>query len=167
MKLYELAKDYLSLMQAIENEEIPEEAIADTLESIEAGIEEKADNIGCLLKNLAAEIAAIKVEENRLAERRKAKENTYERIKTYLSETLQRLDIKKVETARNSITFRKSEAVEVPDEQLFLDWALANKIELLTYPSPKINKTEIKKALKAGEKVECAQLVTNFNIQIK
>ena len=31
MKLYEIANDYLALVEAIENEEIPEEAIADTL----------------------------------------------------------------------------------------------------------------------------------------
>jgi hypothetical protein len=55
MKLYELANDYLALMQAIDNGEIPEEAIADTLESITAGIEEKADNIACLLKNIEAD----------------------------------------------------------------------------------------------------------------
>ena len=31
MKLYELANDYVALMQAIDNDELPEECIADTL----------------------------------------------------------------------------------------------------------------------------------------
>ena len=66
MKLYELATDFLTFMEAIENEEVPEEAIADTLESITLDIEDKADNIACLLKNLDAEITAIKAEETSL-----------------------------------------------------------------------------------------------------
>ena len=45
MKLYEIANDYLALVQAVEDEEIPEEAISDTLEAIEGEIEVKADNI--------------------------------------------------------------------------------------------------------------------------
>lgn len=167
MKLYEIANDYLALMQAIDNDEIPEEAISDTLEAITGEIEVKADNIACLLKNLDADIVAIKTEEVRLAERRKAKENTRERVKQYLSDTLQRMGIDKIETARNKISFRKSESVEVLDEQTFLKWAQENRDDLLTYSAPKVNKTEVKKALKSGVEIEGAQLVSNMNIQLK
>ena len=166
MKLYEIANDYLALMQAIENDEIPEECIADTLEAVKGEIEIKADNIACMLKNLDADIVAIKAEEARLAERRKAKERTHERIKQYLSDTLVSLNIDKVETARNNISFRKSEAVEL-NEEAFIEWASANRDDLLTYSAPKANKTEIKKALKSGAEIIGAELVTKQNIQIK
>lgn len=166
MKLYEIANDYLALMQAIENDEIPEECIADTLEAIKGEIEIKADNIACMLKNLDADIVAIKAEETRLAERRKAKEKTHERIKQYLSDTLVALNIDKVETARNNISFRKSEAVEL-NEETFIEWASSNRNDLLTYSAPKANKTEIKKALKSGAEIIGAEIVTKQNIQIK
>lgn len=166
MKLYEIANDYLALMQAIENDEIPEECIADTLEAVKGEIEIKADNIACMLKNLDADIVAIKAEETRLAERRKTKERTHERIKQYLSDTLVSLNIDKVETARNNISFRKSEAVEL-NEEAFIEWASANRDDLLTYSAPKANKTEIKKALKSGVEIIGAELVTKQNIQIK
>jgi hypothetical protein len=166
MKLYEIANDYLALMQAIENDEIPEEAIADTLEAIVAEIEDKADNIACLLKNIDADIVAIKAEEAKLEERRKVKEKSAERIKQYLSDVLQSAAIDKVETARNRITFRKSESVEL-DEGAFVAWAMENCNDLLTYSAPKANKTEIKKALKGGQAIEGAKLVVNQNIQIK
>jgi dsRNA-specific ribonuclease len=166
MKLYELTNDYLALMQAIDNDELPEEAIADTLEAITASIEEKADSIACLLKNLDAECKAIKAEEERLAERRKAKEKSHERIKQYLSETLQRAGLDKIETARNRITFRKSETVEIVDE-VFVKWAQMHRDDLLTYAEPKANKTEIKKALKDGIEIEGAELRINQNIQIR
>lgn len=166
MKLYELTNDYLALLEAIDNDEIPEEAIADTLESITACIEDKADSIACLLKNLDAECIAIKAEEARLAERRKAKEKAHERIKQYLSETLLRAGLDKIETARNRITFRKSESVEVAEE-VFISWARMHRDDLLTYTAPKVNKTEVKKALKSGDEIIGAELRINQNIQIK
>jgi hypothetical protein len=165
MKLYEIANDYLALMQAIDDEEIPEEAIADTLEAITGEIEVKADNVACLLKNIDADVKAIKEEEKRLAERRKAKEKAHERLKQYLSDVLQRTGINKVETARNSISFRKSESVEV--DESFIAWAVEYRDDLIKFGEPTADKTAIKKALKDGAKIVGAQLVVNQNIQIK
>lgn len=166
MKLYELTNDYLALLEAIDNDEIPEEAIEDTLEAITAGIEEKADSIACLLKNLEAECKAIKAEEDRLAERRKAKEKSHERIKQYLSATLQSAGLTKIETARNRITFRKSETVEIDDEAFFT-WAVKNRDDLLKYTAPTADKTAIKKVLKDGIEIVGAELRVKQNIQIK
>ena len=166
MKLYELTNDYLALLDAIDNGEIPEEAIADTLEAITEEIESKADSIACVLKNLDADIIAIKAEEVRLAERRKAKEKSYERIKQYLSDTLQAAGLDKIETARNKITFRKSESVEIVEEA-FIIWAQKNRDDLLTYSAPKVNKTEVKKSLKNGDSIVGAELRINSNIQLK
>lgn len=167
MRLYELTSDFLAFLEAIENEEIPEDAIADTLESITAGIEEKADSIACMLKSLAAEITAIRAEEIRLAERRKVKERQQERIREYLSESLLRAGIDKVDTARCRITFRKSESVEVIDDTAFSEWAMTNRDDLLTYSQPSINRTAIKSALKNGEEIPFVQIAQKQNIQIK
>lgn len=166
MKLYEIANEYLELMRVIETEDIPEEYIADTLEAIKGEIEIKADNIACILKNIQADIKAFKEEETRLADRRKVKENAYDRLKQYLSDVLQRMEIDKVETPRNSISFRKSEAVEV-DEGAFLEWAREYRDDLLSYSAPKPNKTEIKKALKDGADIVGTKLIVNKNIQLK
>ena len=165
MKLYEIANDYLALLQAIDEGEIPEEAIADTLEAIEGEIEFKADNLACVLKTLNAEVSAIKAEEKALAERRKQKEAASERIKNYLSEVLQRLGINKLESARNKITFRKSESVVVDDS--FILWARENRADLLNFSDPTANKTAIKTALKEGAEIEGAYIESKQNIQIK
>ena len=134
-------------------------------EAIEGEIEYKADNLACVLKTLEAEAAAIKAEEKNLAERRKQKENASERIKSYLSDILQKLDINKLETARNKITFRKSESVIVNDG--FIAWARENRDDLLTFSEPTVNKTAIKKALKDGAEIEGAYIESKQNIQIK
>lgn len=167
MKLYELTNELAAFLQAIENDEIPEDAINDTLEAIQGEIELKADDIACLLKNLDAEAKAIKEEETKLAERRKAKEKSYERIKEYLAESLQRVGIDKVETARNKITFRKSESVYVADEAAFIEWAEKENDGFLTYKAPTINKTAIKDALKNGVEIVGAEMRTNYNLQLK
>lgn len=166
MRLYEIANEYLELMRVIETEDIPEEYVTDTLEAIKGEIEIKADNIACILKNIQADIKAFKEEEDRLAERRKAKENAYDRLKQYLSDTLQKMEIDKVETPRNNISFRKSESVEV-DEESFLKWAREHRDDLLSYSAPKPNKTEIKKALKDGADIVGTKLIVNKNIQLK
>ena len=50
MTLYEIATDYKNFIEAVENGEIPEEAITDTLESIQSLLEDKADNIAVAQK---------------------------------------------------------------------------------------------------------------------
>lgn len=167
MKLYEIATDYKMFIEAVENGEIPEECIADTLEGIQATLEDKADNIACLIKTLTAEAEAIKAEETALAERRKAKERHIDRLKNYLSETLINSNIPKIETARNKISFRKSEKVTFENEADFIEWAIKHNDTLLTYKAPTVNKTEIKKALASGVELDGVYMESKMNLQIK
>ncbi len=167
MKLYELAADYEAFLAAIEAGEIPEEAIIDTLESIESAIEDKVENIACLLKNLAAEAAAIKAEEDKLAERRKSKEKAHERFKAYLSDMMLKCGKTRFESARNKISFRKSDAVTIDDEEKFVEWAAMEHDEYLTYKNPSINRTAIKKAIESGVEIDGAHIEIRQNIQIK
>lgn len=167
MKLYEIEADYLRFMDMVENGEIPEDCIADTLESIQAELEDKADNIACMIKNMIAETEAIKAEENNLATRRKSKEKQIEWYKQYLSNALQNSGYDKLETARNKITFRNSSKVNVANETAFIEWAKKNNESLLTYKEPTINKTAIKEAFADGVDIVGAEMVTSANIQIK
>lgn len=167
MKLYEIAEEYEALIAAIENGDIPEEAIADTLESIEALLKDKADNIACLVKSLSAEASAIKAEEDALAKRRKQKERIVQRLKDYLSGVLLRNGYTKLETTRNKISFRKSEGIVIDNEDAFIVWADDHDKSLLTYPSPKVSRTAIKEALDEGVKIEGVRVESKLNIQIK
>ncbi len=167
MRLYELTQSFKEFLQAVEDGLIPEDAIADSLESITALIEDKADNIACMIKNMNAEAAAIKAEEAALAERRRVKEKQIERLKEYLAETLLSANYTKVETARNKISFRKSESVCIDDEEAFVDWCMKERDDFLTFKAPTINKTEIKKALASGEVIDGARIESKQNLQIK
>lgn len=166
MKLYELSNEYQTLMNLVD-EDIPADVISDTLEAISAEIEVKADNIACMLKNLDADISAIKAEEERLAERRRKKQASYEWFKQYLSTELRKAEVSEIETARNRISFRKSESVDITDEGAFIEWAEENRDDLLTFSPPKINKNAVKAAIKDGANIAGAQMVEKQNIQIK
>ena len=169
MKLYEIAHEYQNLLDAIENGEIPEAALADTLESITSLLEEKADNVACVIKNMQAEVAAIKAEEERLSARRKTKEKRVEYLTKYLSDILLKAGYDKVETVRNSISFRKTPPkCVVENEAAFIEWCLENgKTDWVTYGKPTVNKTLVKNAITAGEEVAGAYMESSLNIQIK
>ena len=168
MTLYELMTDYKNFLSAVENGDIPEDAIADTLEGIEASIDDKIDNIACLLKVLEAEEAAIKVEEDRLAERRKVKANTRNRIKTYLSDMMLTMGKTEFESPRNKITFRKTPGkVVFDDENGFIEWAKVNADMLLNYGKPTVNKTAIKVAIEDGMEIAGVRIESSQNISIK
>lgn len=167
MKLYEISTEYNAFLEAVENGEIPEEAMTDTLESITAILEDKADAVACMIKNLLAEAEAIKAEADNLKARYKAKENRAEWLKNYLSACLQRSNIPKLETARNVLSFRKSEPVTFADENAFIAWAQSNRDDLLNYGKPTVNKTAIKKAIESGETFDGVQIEKKMNLQIK
>ena len=168
MTLYELLTDYKNFLSAVDNGDIPEDAIVDTLEAIEANIEDKIDNTACVIKALEAEEAAIKVEEERLAARRKAKGNTKEKVKAYLSDMLTTMGKTEFESPRNKITFRKTPGkVVFDDENAFIEWAVKNNDSLLNYSKPSVNKTAVKAAIESGEEINGAKIVVSQNMQLK
>lgn len=164
MKLYEISDNYKAFLEALENEEIPEEAVADTLEAIEGELTDKVDAIACIIKNTSADADAISAEMERLQERLKAKKKRVEWLKGYLSQSLETIGYPKIETPRNMISFRKSEKVIIGNEDEFIKEHKDLCKEEIKY---KINKTDIKKLIKSGELVSGASLESCMNIQIK
>lgn len=152
--LYEIESTYRDLLFAIENGEIPEEAIADTLNAVEGEIDVKIDNTACYIKNLLGEIEAIKTEVSNLTDRRKAKEKTIERLKTNILNSMQFRNLKKIETSRNLISIRATKgSVKIEDEDKFIKWAKDHVDEfpnILVEQQPKISKTELGELLDNG-----------------
>ena len=168
MKLYEIANEYEELLAAIEEGEIPEEAIADTLEAVQGMLEEKADNLACYIKNLLAEVKAIKDEEEKLAERRKAKEKRADQLKAFLGNALQRAGMTKLETARNKLSFRSSAGVVISDEETFIAWAEEKAPDLVKVTvAKKVALSAVQAAIKSGVEIEGAVIEQRQNLQIK
>lgn len=69
MNLYDLSRDWESVYQMLDDPDIPEDAIMDSLEGIEAVMEDKADSIAKILKSMDGDITATDAEIKRLQER--------------------------------------------------------------------------------------------------
>ena len=130
----------------------------EAFEALQLERDEKIENIGLWIKNLNADAAAYKAEKDSFAEKQRRAENKAESLKKYLDSVLAG---SKFNTTRVSISYRKSTAVEVDESKLPAKW-------LRVIPETHVvDRAEITKALKAGEKIDGAVLVENNNIQIK
>lgn len=165
MKLYEINdRIYELLNQEIidpETGEIMDVNGFDQLKELELARDVKIENTGLFIKNLDADVAALKEEEKRLAERRKAKENKLNWTKRFLDEFLKSEGEMKFETARVKLSFRKSESVNIFEEMILPNEYVIEKTEYIP------DKTAIKKAIKDGKSVEGAELIVNMNLQVK
>ena len=151
--IYEIDKQIYQLVN--------EDGEIDDIESFEALQLEKAvktENIALYIKNTIAEMTAIEEEIKNLKARNAVKSNKLARLENLLTYAL---DGQKFETARTSVSFRKSEAVQLIDEAMI---PITFKKEKVT---TSIDKTAIKKAIKAGNDIPGAVLEERLNVQVK
>lgn len=132
----------------------------DYLDSLAMARDEKIENIAKWIKNLDSDAKQLKEQKEEFEKRQKSAETKRDSLKSYLSAFLngQKWDCAKDKSI--SISFRKSESVNILDEK---------KIPLyyLIPQKPNIDKTAIKANIKNGVSVEGAEIETKMNIQIK
>ena len=133
----------------------------EAFEALQMERDAKIENTGLWIKELLAEADAIKKERDALKEREDAAKRKAERLKELLGYAL---GGEKFKTARLSISWRESEAVEITPE--CEAWCREHG-EYLREKPPEIDKAAIKNALKQGGAVIGASLVKRQNIQIK
>ena len=166
MKLYEITNTYQQFLDALEEGEIPQECISDTLEGLDGVFEEKIDNIACMIKSLEADAEKFKAEISALNSRKKTAESSAEWLRQYVSSSLQAVGKTKMETARNKLSFRKSVKLHLEDNFTNL-LSRTQQERFLRYKEPELDKKAITDALKQGEEIAGAKLETGINLQIK
>lgn len=160
MNLYELTENYKTLQMMLDNGE-DEQAIYDTLSMIDESITDKAENIGCFIRNLEAENEGLKAEEQRFTDRRKRNERLIDRLKGNLTDNLLKVDKRTLKTDHFAYSFRKSTVVNVLDESAIPAEYIKEKV------TKSVDKTALKKALAEGNAIDGAVLEVRENIQIK
>lgn len=151
--LYEINQ---SIMDCIDME-TGEIADIDQLHELQMDRTDKIRNIACYIKNLRSDAAAYDEEAKTFAARKKAAQGKADSLTAYLSSML---NGEKVKDKEYSISWRKSESVNVTEEKDLPG-------EYLIAQAPKVDKAAIKAALKNGLTVAGAELATKNNIQIK
>lgn len=159
MKLYELTENYAKLLEMAE--EMDTDAIVDTLEALQEAIEDKAENIAKLVKNLEADVKIIKEEEQRLAERRRAIEAKIERLKAYLQEQLETAGIEKVKRPTITVAIQANPpSVDIIDETLI-------PADFFIHQPAKLDKKAILERLKNGEAIPGVTLKQTKGVRIR
>ena len=162
-------------VDSLTGEVLSDEEFNKLFDEVQMDLNSKIENTICFAKSLEAEAEAIKAEEKKLAERRKAKENLSERLKKRINDyiTWQFTDEEgnvdmaglnkfRFDSPKCYISYRKSEKVNVLDA----DKLPSEFVTIKTETKP--NLTEIKKAIKNGADFSgVAELTSNLNMQIK
>jgi hypothetical protein len=159
LQLYKLTQNYAQLLDLADS--MDEEMFRDTLSSLEEVIEDKAENTAKLIKCLEADCKAIKEEEKRLADRRKAIENKVSSIKEYLFNQLEVAGLDKVKRATVTVSIQlNNPSVEVLDESIIPSSYMV--------PQPAtIDKKSILKDLKDGVIIDGCSLKRTRGLRIK
>lgn len=154
MTLYEIDQAILNTVDTETGEILDVEA----LNALQMARTDKLESVALWIKNLQADAVAFKAEKEAFAEREKKALAKVDSLKKWLASAC---DGQKFNTWRCSVTFRKSERVEVLDESKIPQDYLTCKTTIAP------DKAAIKEALKDGEIIEGCSLVTVMNPTIK
>jgi hypothetical protein len=160
--LYNIRLDHLELLRQIEENEgeLTPELYAQ-LQLTEEQLQDKAVSYAFIYKSFTNTGAIIEAEIKRLQALLQRADKQAETFKARLSEALIQFGVEKIKTPLISISFRKSEAVNITDETLIP----ADYIETIEVKN--ISKAKIKDALKEGQQIPGAEIIRRQNLQIK
>lgn len=153
MKLYELTAQVKGLQRLMEDGEMDEQTLQDTLEGLEGDLQVKADGLLAYVSNLGSDVAAIDAEINRLQARRNAISNHQESLREYLRFNMEQSGIDKITCPLFTITLRKAPDVVVIESEDLIPAMYKETVETV-----KISKEAIKRHLKEGIHVPGARL---------
>ena len=155
-KIHDAIEFVLAREVDVETGEITDETLF-KLDELELARDDKALAVAAYLLGERAEAKAVKEQADRLAARARAHKARADRLLNYLRSNLP--DGLKLSDARVQIGWRRSTAVEVDDD--------ASLPDALTRITVTADKTAIKEALKAGEDVPGARLVTRNSVSVR
>jgi hypothetical protein len=162
LTLYTIAAEHRALADRLQNMDLDEAAIADTLEA-ESSLVEKSQSVAFVIRNLESFADAVKAEADAMADRAKRVRNRADAVKKYLHQCMNLAGVQKIEHPQFTISVRKNpESVQIDGVDL-IPADYMREIPAKSEP----DKTLIKKAIKDGFNVPGASLVRGESLQIK
>lgn len=162
--LYTLASEYLDAAKKLNDLELDADTVRDTLESLQFPIEQKANNIAFVVRNLESLAEQIKAAEQQMAARRKAIEARAEHVREYLLNNMQRCGITEIECPYFRIRVKQNPVSVVIDDEKAIPWEYQRQVEP---PPPAPDKKALKEALEKGIDVPGAHLERKLKVEIK
>jgi hypothetical protein len=128
--LYELKGEYLQLLDMLEDPEIEDQIVLDTLEGIDYELEIKAENYAKIIRELEGTVEIIKAEKKRLSDKQSKLEANVKRLKDNLQEAMITTGKTKFKTDLFSFSIQKNggalpvivdvDTAELPDELVLI-----------------------------------------------
>jgi len=159
-KLYELTEQYNNIMELIENPDVPQELLEESLNTINDELDTKLENIAKVIKSIEVDIKGLKEEEKRLANRRKAKENKISNLKEYVEGAMRSTGVFKVKGKVFTLAIQKNApSVFIKDLERIPNEYFRVKEE--------IDKVLLIQHLKEGQVIEGAELQQKESLRIR
>ena len=161
--LFEIATAYRALAEKLHDTDLPDEVIEDTLEAESGDLVEKLTNIGFVIRNIDAEVSAMKDAEEKIAARRKSKENRIARLKAYALANMLATGKTKIESPYFVISLRNNPESVVIDAESQIPQDYMREIPARF----EVDKQLVKQAIKDGYTVPGCHLTRTQSLQIK
>lgn len=164
LTLYNITNKFAELMDRAENGELTEEEYNKLGEELALELQNKSSNIIGYVRNSELLIEAMKAEEKRISDMRKAGEAKLEKFKQYVLENMERLGLSKIQTELGALSVSKNPmSVEIENED---EIPSEFKQEVVTI---KIDKTAIKNHFKTtGEIIPGTKIIDDkMSLRIK
>jgi len=157
--LYDLTNQYQQLLEL--ESEIDEQTFIDTLQSIDEAIEDKAENLAKVIKEIESTVSVITNEISRLQSKKQALNNRVANLKTYLQGEMEKVNKTKVKGALFTVNIQNNPpSLKVEN---------TDKIPKSFYieQEPTLDKKALKEAVKNGEVIEGVALVQTQSVRIR
>lgn len=175
--LYSLSEEYKMILDLLED--TPEtEGLESELDKIGESIDKKIENLALVVRTMAARGEVISIEMERLLKKKRTVENAITRLKTYIKDTMDAIQLKRAGGPLASVTVQISNpSVEILDmdaiPDAFKEAELVIPLDsipssLLDYiKKTSLNKKNVLDLLKEGVEIPGAFLKTGNHIVIR
>lgn len=155
LTLYNITNKFVDLMNKAQEGELTEEEYNELGEELAKELQNKSSNIIGYIQNSKSLLDAMKAEETRLSDMRKAGENKLDKFMQYVKECMERLDLKEISTELGSLKINKNPmSVEIENEE-----EVPEEFKTIVQTT-KINKTAIKNHFKeTGEIIAGVKII--------
>lgn len=150
--LYQLTNSYETVLNMLYDEDVDEQMILDTLESIEGEFEDKADGYAKIIKELLGDAEKIKTEKQRLEARQKTFENRAKLLKDNLKNSMKQIGKTKFKTELFSFNIQKNGG-KLP---LIIDDISKVPNEYFKHTERELDNTKIREAIDVGKSISFA-----------
>lgn len=163
--IYELKNEFITLWSILEDGLADDETLAGAFETATDDLKDKLENCAKYIKNQTAIIKGLKEEEERLKEKRQAKENAVDRLKKLMESAMTTAGEKKLECGTFLVYIQKN------PESVKLDTEDASSIPAEFFKArtlKEVDKTKIKNAIESGADLKgIAHIEQSESIRIK